>query len=131
MQKRQAVMSPATASLQLPWAGARGAEAIRGPLLNIKLMENNLPKPLCPHRGAWPVPWVVLEPAQRLCQHQRTLAGATDTVRGQNPRVPAAQPVLSHGNVPIYLPEAGRAAEPDGRWLPVTALEISSAPPRL
>lgn len=46
---------------------------------------------------------------------QRMLAGATDTVKGQNPRVPAAQPALSQGNVPIYFPEAGCAAEPKGK----------------
>lgn len=62
---------------------------------------------------------------------QQMLAGATDAVRDPSPRVPAAQAVLSQGNVPIYFPEAGCAAEAGGKQLPVTAMEISCAPPRL
>lgn len=90
-------------------------------------MGNNLPKPFCPQHGACAV-CGVLEPAQRFCQCQQTLAGATDS-EGPKPQVPSHS--LAKGMLPVKFLRLDVLQNPMGKQLPVTAMEISSAPPRL
>lgn len=106
------------------------------PPSHIKLMENqltwpikgpvqpiNLPKPFLPHcracpmlcackprRGGASAAGGVQASAANFVSVSKSWQESGAAVRGQNPCVPPAQPVLSRGNVPIYFPEAGCAA---------------------